>query len=469
MEHAVKNTLTRSTIEKSMKNAVNRHGQCGITFSLIASLLVCLTVQSVRAEDWSGWMGNERDGVYNETGVIDEIPNSGLSVKWRVPIEGGYAGPAVVGNRVFVFDYMKKSGKAFNNPGERASLQGQERLTVLDAETGKRIWQKAYECPYSISYPAGPRCTPTVASERVYTLGSEGDLKCFSVADGEEIWSRSLKNDFRAEVPIWGFAAHPLVDGDLVYTMVGGSGQGVVAFDSKSGDVRWKALDAKAGYCPPTIIESSGTRQLIVYHPEGIASLNPQDGSVYWIESISPMYEMSITRPMIDGNKMYMSGIRTESLMLQLDPSKPAAEELWRGEPKQSVYCANSTPLFVNGIIYGTDCNEGSLIAVDANDGSRLWTTFKATRPEEKRFIKHGTAFITRIGNSNRYFLMSEIGDLVMATLTREGYQEKGRFHLLEPTGEAFGRAVVWSHPAYANQTIYARNDKEIVAASIAK
>lgn len=421
------------------------------------------------AEDWPGWMGPSRDGVYRESGIIDEIPESGLKVKWRVPIGGGYAGPAVAAGRVFVVDYQRESGEAFNDPNQRADLQGQERLTVLAAETGAQLWQQAYDCPYSISYPAGPRCTPTIDGNRVYTLGAEGDLRCLNVADGELIWNRNLKTDFGAEVPTWGFTAHPLVDGELLFTMVGGAGQGVVAFDKMTGTVRWKMLDAKTGYCPPSIIQAGGTRQLIIYHPEAIESLDPVSGSKYWSIPISPSYEMSVTRPVVDGNLMFASAIHTEAVMIRLAADRPAAEEVWRGEPKNAVHCSNSTPAFVDGVVYGTDCNEGSLIAVNSKDGSRLWTTFQATKPDEQRFIKHGTAFITRIGDSDRYFLMSENGDLIVASLTHEGYRELGRDHILEPTGDCFGRQVLWSHPAYANRTAYVRNDNEIVAVDLSK
>ncbi len=439
---------------------------CQLGFTATIALLLSLPA-TLHGDDWRGWMGSQRDGVYRETGIIAEIPAAGLDIKWRKPVSTGYAGPAVADGRVFVFDYQTESGKAFNNPGQRANLQGQERLTALDAGSGQQLWQHAYDCPYSISYPAGPRCTPTIDGDHVYTLGSEGDLKCLQAADGKVVWSRQLKQDFAAEVPIWGFTAHPLVDGDLLYCMVGGSGQGIVAFDKKSGQVRWKALDAKAGYCPPTIILAGGTRQLIVFHPAAIVSLNPQDGSQYWEVPINPSYEMSIARPMLDGNLMFASAIHNEAVLLELAGDGPAVKERWRGEPKSALHSGNSTPAFADGVIYGTDCNEGSLIAVDSKDGSRLWETFEATKPGEKRFIKHGTAFITRIGDTDRYLLMSETGELLMARLTRSGYQGLGRFQVIEPTNEAFGRPVVWSHPAYAGKTAYIRNDKEIVAVDL--
>ena len=437
-----------------------------IAFCFIPFFSIATTAE---ADNWSGWLGSQRDGVYRESGIIDEIPEQGLKVKWRKSIAGGYAGPAVADGRVYVFDYVKESGKAFNDPGQRATLEGQERLTVLNAEDGEEIWQHVYDRTYSISYPAGPRCTPTIDGDHVYILGSEGDLKCLQVASGDVIWHRNLKTDFDAEVPIWGFSAHPLIDGDTLYTMVGGHGQCVVAFDKATGEVKWKSLSAKAGYCPPRMIQAGGTKQLIVFHPEGVEGLNPENGTSYWNVPMKPSYEMSIAQPMFDGNLMYVSSIHTEAVLIELDQNKPAAKELWRGEAKNAVHCSNAPPAFTDGVIYGTDCLQGSLIAVDSKDGSRLWETFAATKPDEKRFIKHGTAFVTRLGDSDRYLLMSENGDLILAKLTREAYEEKGRFHVVDPTNESFGRPVVWSHPAYANQTAFVRNDKEIVAVDLSK
>ncbi len=438
--------------------------------------LASLLLHPARGDDWPRWMGPTGDGVYYEDGIVDAIPADGLKIQWRVPVAGGYAGPAVVGERVYLFDFVKSSGEAFNDPGKRATLQGIERVLCLDAKTGKTNWTYQYDCTYSISYPAGPRCTPTVDvvgpddPGRVYVLGCEGDFACLDAMTGEVIWKRSLKVDFGAAVPLWGFSSHPLVDGDLVYCMVGGTGQTVVAFDKMTGEIKWKSLSASAvGYCPPSIITAGGVRQLVVWHADAIVSLDPSSGNQFWEIPLRPDYEMAIARPQLSGNQVYASGIRTESVLFELATDRPTATEIWRGENKKSVFSAISTPIFHDGMIYGTDCNEGFLVAVDATSGERLWTTFAATQPKEKRRLSHGNAFLTRLDGSNRYLLMSEIGDLVMANLTKKGYEELGRFHVLEPTGEAFGRPVVWSHPAYAHQTAYVRNDKEIVAVSFAK
>lgn len=452
-----------------------------LMLKLLFAFSAFVTYSSLHADDWPRWMGPTADGVYRESGVVEKLPDGGLQVAWRTPVAGGYAGPAVVGDRVYLFDYVKTSGEAFNNPGQRADLMGSERLLCLDAKTGKVIWKYEYECPYSISYPAGPRCTPTVDfaklgdskkktadQGRVYLLGSEGDLACLNATNGEVLWKRSFKNDFKAPVPIWGFSAHPLVEGDSLYCMVGGPEQTVVAFDKMTGEVQWKALTASAaGYCPPSIITVGGVRQLMVWHADAIVGMDLKTGKPYWSVPIKPEYEMSIARPQQEGNLVYASAIRNHSVMFELSDDEPAVNELWRGEPKQSVYSANSTPLIHRGVIYGTDCNEGSLMAVDTKTGERLWTSFLPTRPQETRRVSHGTAFITQLGDSDDFLLMSEIGDLIRAKLTKDGYSETWRYHVLEPTGEAFGRDVVWSHPAYANGMAYVRNDLELVAVKI--
>ncbi|MCA9139106.1 MAG: PQQ-binding-like beta-propeller repeat protein, partial [Planctomycetales bacterium] len=210
-------------------------------------------------------------------------------------------------------------------------------------------------------------------------------------------------------------------------------------------------------------------QQLIVFHPKGVQSLAPADGKSYWEIPFEPSYEMSVAIPVVSDNLLYASAIHTEAVMIQLGSDSPTAKEVWRGEAKNAVHCNNAPPVFVDGVVYGTDCLQGSLIAVDASNGDRLWETFQATKPDEKRFIKHGTAFMTRLGDSDRYLVMSENGDLIIARLSAKGFEEKGRMHVVDPTNESFGRPVVWSHPAYAGKTAFIRNDKQIVAVDLSR
>jgi hypothetical protein len=129
------------------------------------------------------------------------------------------------------------------------------------------------------------------------------------------------------------------------------------------------------------------------------------------------------------------------------------------------VYCANSTPYLLEGTIYGVDCRTGAMMGVRLEDGKRLWQTFKPTTGGGR--ASHGTAFIVR--HEDRFFLMAETGDLILAKLSPAGYEEQGRFHVLAPDSQAFGRNVVWSHPAFAGRCVFARNNSELVCVSLAE
>lgn len=433
---------------------------------LVTSILVFQT-PSVIADDWPQWNGPQRTGVYSESATIRSIPEGGLKKLWSQPVHFGYSGPSVSSGRVYLTDYVKKSGESTNNPGTRDRLNGTERILCFDSKSGKPLWTHDYARDYAISYPAGPRATPTVDGDRVYTLGAEGDLICLSVADGKVVWQRQLKETYKTDSPIWGYSAAPLVVDDLLFTLAGGEGSLVVALDKFTGDERWRALSAtNIGYCPPSMIKAAGRDQLLIWSPENLNGLDPKTGAVLWTVPLEPKYEMSITPPVVSGNKLFVSGIGGVAGMFEIDKFKPGLKELWRGKSKHAMYCANSTPIFDGDYLYGTDCEKGFLVCVRASDGARLWETFQPTGGGDDR-ISHGTAFLSKVGDL--YYLISETGDFIIVRLTPEKYEEIGRAHILEPTNECFGRAVVWSYPAYANRCLFARNDKELVCYSIAE
>jgi outer membrane protein assembly factor BamB len=275
-----------------------------------------------------------------------------------------------------------------------------------------------------------------------------------------------LKKEYKADTPMWGFCAHPLVDGKRLFCLVGGEGSIAVAFDKDTGKEIWRSLSAREpGYCPPTMIEAGGTRQLLIWHAEAINSLNPKTGKVFWSVPCEPSYGMSITAPRQSGDLLYVSGIRDVSVVLRLAADKPMAEEVWRGDTTSGVNCSNSTPFIDQGMVYGADCNTGHLRGVKLATGERVWETLKPTAGGERR-ASHGTAFIVK--QADRFVLFSETGHLILAKLSPQGYQEVSRAKILEPTGQAFGRQVVWSHPAFANRCAYVRNDAEIVCVSMA-
>lgn len=433
---------------------------------MIRGTMVLATLFAIPAfaADWPQWAGVNRDSVWPETGIVKTFPPGGPPIIWRAPIAGGYAGPAVAQDRVFVSDFLRTSGEAKNDPNQRAELIGKERVHCLDARTGKVNWTFAYDCTYDISFPAGPRATPTVDQDRVYVLGAQGHLHCLDVASGKVIWAKNFVQDYHAPTPIWGFCSHPLVDGDRLICLVGGEGSIAVAFDKMTGKEIWRALNAPdAGYSPPTIITAGGVRQLVIWHPKSLQGLEPESGKTYWSVPLEPDYGMSINPPRTDGSYLFAGGIMNKAVLLKLSPDRPAVTEVWRAKADVGINPVHSPPFFENGVMYGVD-RGGELTAVELPSGKHLWTTYAPTSGERR--ANSATAFLVK--NENRFFLMSESGELIIAQLSPKGYEEVGRAKLLEPTHEAFGRPVVWSHPAFANKCVFARNDKEIICASLA-
>jgi outer membrane protein assembly factor BamB len=427
-------------------------------------LLVAIACSKSRADDWPQWLGPQRDSVWREDGILTEIPADGLTVKWRTPVSYGYAGPAVADGRVYVSDYAVESGEVKNGPSLRAKLEGKEQTHCFDARTGEKLWTHAYDCAYEVSYPGGPRVTPTVADGKIYTLGTMGHLRCLDAGSGKLLWGKSLTEQYDTNTPIWGFSGHPLLHGNKLICLVGGQGSVAVALDKDTGTEIWRALSAREpGYCAPIAIQAGGTEQLIVWHAEAINGLNPETGDVYWSVPLKPSYGMSIATPRHYGDFLFASGIGNQAALLKLDSAKPSAEVEWLGNVRTAVYCANSSPFIEGDVIYGVG-HQGELRAVDLETGQRLWGTFAATTGS--RPGRYGTAFIVKQGN--RFLLYNDQGDLIFARLTPQGYQESGRFHVLDTTNEALGRKVVWSHPAFANKCLYARNDKELVCVSLA-
>jgi outer membrane protein assembly factor BamB len=428
--------------------------------------IVCIGfIVNAFADDWSRWMGPNRDNVWSETKIIEEFPEGGPPVVWRAEIAGGYAGPAVANGRVFVSDYVTGDDVKIAN-FERTKSTGIERLICLDESTGKLIWKHEYPVTYAISYPAGPRCTPAVDGDHVYFLGAEGKLVCLTVDKGEVIWDVDLVEKYKTKSALWGYAAHPLIDGDNLITLAGGEGSHVVAFDKKTGQEKWRSQSApEQGYSPPTIIEAGGTRQLILPQPDAISSVNPDTGELYWELPYEATSGSIIMSPIEAGDYLYIAGYSRKSMLIKLASDKPAAEIEWRDKARDAISPVNVQPFYdkATSVVYGMD-QSGDMVALQLPDGKRLWAT---PEPVSKRRVGSGTAFIVR--NADRFFLFNENGELVIAKMTPEGYSEIDRTKVIEPTNLAFGRDVVWSMPAFANRKMFVRNDKEIICLDLEK
>ena len=434
-------------------------------FSLVVAMVVGTFFWNAIAvaDQWPQWMGPKRDNVWREEGIVEKFPAGGPKVLWRAPVAGGYAGVAVAEGKVFVTDFVP-GGELPGDNFERKTAAGTERVLCLDEATGKELWKHEIPVTYTISYPAGPRCTPTVDGDRVYTLGAEGNLLCLSVTDGRVIWAKDLKKVYDTKAALWGWAGHPLVDGDRLFVIAGTAKAHVVALDTLTGKELWRAGTApEQGYSPPTIIEAGGVRQLVLMKPDGMYAVAPETGKILWETPYNADNGSIIMAPVKVGEHLYVGGFQEKNLCVKLTADKPGVEVVWRNKAKHGISAVNVQPFVDGTMVYGFH-EKGDLRGVAIPSGEVKWSS---PGPFGDRAPPSATAFITR--HENRFFLFAETGDLVIAKLSPAGYEEIDRAHLLDTTQSAFGRGVVWCPPAYADRSVFIRNDKELIRVSLAK
>jgi outer membrane protein assembly factor BamB len=433
---------------------------------LVAFVLTALFFSTARADDWPQWMGPKRDNVWREDGIIDKFPDGKAKKLWTAPVAGGYAGPAVAGGKVFVADYL--SGNLSEEIRESGNWDGKEttgteRVLALDEKTGHQLWKYEYPVKYTMSYPAGPRCTPCVADGKVYTLGATGHLACLDAATGKKVWAKELTAEYKAAVPTWGFAAHPMIDGKKLITLAGGEGAHVVALDKDTGAEVWKAESQKAkepGYSPPLLTEVNGVRQLVVGGPSALRGLDPETGKRLWSTPFNADMGCTVMTPVRSGDYLFYGGFQNKSMVVKLGGDK--VDVVWKDKRGVGMSPINTQPVLKDGVIYAYD-DSGTMYGVEIPSGKRVW---QGEGPVGK-VLPAGTAFI--VPHGDRYVFFIETGHLAFGKLSPTGYEEISRAKVIDQTNGANGRKVTWCMPAFANKHCYVRNDKELVCIDLTK
>jgi len=414
---------------------------------LLALLLFAVTC--VQADDWPQWRGPNRDGVWKETGILQTFPRDGLKVSWRVPVGRGWSTPIVAKGRVFVTDV------------EVAPPKSIERVLCFDEATGKVLWIHQYDAGYPKwaldPNGGGPRATPIVQDGKLFTLGAMGQLFCLNAVSGKVVWKKDLAVDYQVQ-EFSGITASPLIEGNfLILNICGKPAACVVAFEKDSGKEAWRALDDSFTYSSPIVILAAQRKQLIVWTQEAVTSLDPKTGQTWWRETLRTPGDMAVSTPVFADPWLLIAG-----LMLKLDVQKPAVSLVWPDSrvATKRVLSNTSTALLQDGYVYSAKIS-GELVCLEASTGNQVWQTNTVTD------LKNGSS-IHLTPNGDSVLLFTNEGNLIRARLSPRGYHELARVHLLDGTHPFNGRNVVWPPPAYANRHVFARNDKELICASLA-
>ncbi len=418
--------------------------------------LVLGLITTACAEDWPQWRGPQRDGVWHAEGIIDELPEGKMPLVWSTEIGSGYCGPTVAGGKVYVMD----------------RTDSDERVICLDSSDGKEVWVHSYPARYTVSYAAGPRASVTIDDGKAYAVGSMGHFHCLDAMTGKVIWDHDLRIEYEIRMPDWGIASSPLIYKGLVVLQVAGADTAcMVAFNKADGEEVWQALNERAGYSSPIVIKQAGQDVLVCWTGESLSGLDPLTGKVHWAHPMLPRnMPIGIATPTLDGERLFVSSFYDGSLMVSVPKNELTSSVIWRavGRDEQNTAALHAmigTPILDGDFVYGVD-SYGQVRCLNAFTGERVWENLAAV-PKSR----WATIHMVRQANTDMVWMFNERGELLIANLSPAGLKILDRTQLIEPTKTQLPQrgGVCWSHPAFAEKSIFVRNDKRIVKASLSQ
>ncbi|HZY88673.1 MAG TPA: PQQ-binding-like beta-propeller repeat protein, partial [Gemmataceae bacterium] len=311
---------------------------------LMASCVVLLGANGVRAQDWPQWRGPNRDAKATGFKAPATWPKE-LTKKWKVTVGGGDATPALVGDKLYVFA----------RPGGEGGPD--EVLRCLDAATGKELWQDKYASQPSTRPAAGPhagpRSSPAVAEGKVVTLGVRGTLSCYDAAGGKLLWR---KDDLKGFWPQFFVSSSPLIVDGLCVAQLGGKENGrgkddgaIVAYDLAGGAEKWKWTGDSPAYSSPSVMTVDGTKLIVAETKGKIVALTAADGKLVWETPFATRYNAS--SPVVDGATILYSGDRgATAVKLSKKGDSFEGKELWSTRDTTVQY---NTPVLRDGLLFG--------------------------------------------------------------------------------------------------------------------
>ncbi len=449
-------------------------------------------------EDWPRFLGLRETGVSGETGYADEWPDGGPPVVWERRIGTGYSAPSVRGNRLVVHH---------RPPG------GEEIVDCLRADDGRPVWRYAYPTSYRdpYGYNDGPRCTPLLTEDRCYTYGAEGKLVCLNLVSGEKIWSRDCVEEFSTEDYridehwFFGIGCTPILEGDLLITLVGGpSDNAVAAFDKNTGKTVWTAVGKSTwngvetdtgdtyewtgdehtiSYSSPVAATIHGKRHVLCLVRQGLVSLDPKTGAVnfaYWFRA--RVHEsVNAARPVVVGDKVFLSAAyKLGAALLQVKPDGKSYEELWRSRGLMTHW---STAVHVDGHFYGFSGRhqpEGEFRCIAAKDGELAWSAngleplgdvkLKQEPATGKIFDEAGKEYPwpfygrgSALQVEDKFVVLAERGTLSLVRIDPEKLDELARCDAKDITYPA------WAAPVLSRGLLYLRDENTLLCLKLPK
>lgn len=406
---------------------------------MIRSCLVLLTgfclTTLVQAADWPQWRGPERNGISKEKGLLSSWPKGGPKLLWTQENLGiGYAGPAIVGERIYIMGGDEKA----------------EFLYALDVETGKRVWSTEIGSYFDNAWGGGPRGTPTVDGEYIYTLGAKGNLVCVERKTGKLIWKVNLQSDLGGRIPYWGYSESPLVDDHLVLCTPGGKRGTLAALDKKTGKVVWRSTDwtDAADYSSLVVSTMHKSRQVVQMASASIGGVEIKTGKLLW--QFPRSHRITIPTPITFENYVYItSGYGVGCNLLKFS----TASEYEEVYANKNMVNHHGGVILLEGHIYGHSDSKG-WVCQQATTGEVVW-----------QWRKHPKGSIV-YADGHFYCYAETDGTLALIEASTKGWKEKGKFKIPRESQRERppnrSSSNIWTHPVVANGKLYLR-DQELL------
>jgi outer membrane protein assembly factor BamB len=415
-------------------------------FLTLGVVTIGLLVSAACAEDWPQWRGPQRTGSSQETGLLKEWPKGGPKLLWeRKEIGGGYSTPAIVGDRIYLL----------------ANREGKESVVALSVKDGSQSWatEIGKVGPNNGPQYPGTRSTPTLDGDRIYVLGSDGDLACLEKSNGKAVWSKNLKKTFDGAPGNWAYSESILIDGDNLVCTPGGKKATMAALKKKDGETVWECALSRgdaAGYASPIAVEVGGTRQYVQFVSGGVIGVDAKTGKFLWRYDKTKDPAANIPTPVFHDGCVFTSTSRNGSGLnrIKVSESTVVSEEVYFNATKLN---SIGGVVRVGDYVYGTNAR-GELVCMDFKTGKVKWQ--HASVGSAALCYADGMLYVRGQGGSG--FGKESPPWVALVEATPDGYKEKGRFE--QPD---HGDRPAWPHPVVANGRLYLRDGNVLLCYEI--
>jgi outer membrane protein assembly factor BamB len=459
----------------------------GLLVSLSPCLLIGLTTPALvvsptaataggqtEGSDWPRFLGPLGTSVSTEKGIISPWPQEGLRLVWQRKLGTGYGAPSIAAGKLYVFDRDLEQVVIDGKVRYRESKNA--RLVCLDARTSKEHWSFKYPTDYRdfYGYNNGPRCCPVIDGDRVYTYGAEGIIHCLKADSGERIWNVDTAAQFGVVQNFFGVGSTPVVEGDLLIAVVGGSPPGsdpreflelkgnksaIVAFDKFTGKIRYRISDELAGYAGPVLATINGRRLCLAFCRGGLLAFDPADGKIdlHFPWRSPDLESVNASNPVVVGDQVLISECYGPGgVLLKLQPGK--AEVVWSDAKKpktqKSLMCHWMTPIHHEGYVYGCsgrNTADATLRCVELATGKVMWSEPRLTR----------SSLLMADGH---FICLSEDGMLRMLKVNPKKYDLVSELDVIDPrTKRPLLDYPCWAAPVLSHGLLYVRGEDQLV------